>query len=201
LASGESPRLEQLDPGWVVAGNAGVTRRMRIVLRLVDPHGGSTSDDLPMQVASLDENFLILKVIGLDVGECETETFWRAFLRSLIERGLAGVELVISDAHAGLKRAIAQVLGCPWQRSSVHFLREALGHARREQQPMLAALLRPLFNADSGEAARELLGGALERLRTPLPKVAALIEEAKTERRHASSPRSERPTALPTRYG
>jgi hypothetical protein len=55
------------------------------------------------------------------------------------------VQLVVSDAHAGLKKAIAQVLGCPWQRCSVHFLREALGHARREQQPILAALLRPLF--------------------------------------------------------
>jgi transposase-like protein len=82
------------------------------------------------------------EVIALDVGEAETEAFWRSFLRSLVERGLSGVQLVVSDAHAGLKKAIAQVLGCPWQRCSVHFLREALDHARREQQPMLAALLR-----------------------------------------------------------
>ena len=121
------------------------------------------------------------EVIALDVGEAETEAFWRAFLRSLVERGLSGVQLVVSDAHAGLKKAIAQVLGCPWQRCSVHFLREALGHARREQQPMLAALLRPLFNADSGEAARELVGDALERLGKPLPKVAALLEEAEED--------------------
>jgi transposase-like protein len=92
------------------------------------------------------------EVIALDVGEAETEAFWRSFLRSLVERGLSGVQLVVSDAHAGLKKAIGQVLGCPWQRCSVHFLREALGHARREQQPMLAALLRPLFNAE-GDAA------------------------------------------------
>ena len=121
------------------------------------------------------------EVIALDVGEAETEAFWRAFLRSLVERGLNGVQLVVSDAHAGLKRAIAQVLGCPWQRCSVHFLREALGHARREQQPMLAALLRPLFNADSGEQARELVSNALERLRKPLPKIAALLEEAEDD--------------------
>src|SRR5438874_7034205 len=88
------------------------------------------------------------EVIALDVGEAETEAFWRSFLRSLVERGLSGVQLVISDAHAGLKKAIGQVLGCPWQRCSVHFLREALGYARREQQPMLAALLRPIFAAD-----------------------------------------------------
>ncbi len=121
------------------------------------------------------------EVIALDVGECETEAFWRSFLRSLVERGLSGVELVVSDAHAGLKKAIAQVLGCPWQRCSVHFLREALGHARKEQQGMLAALLRPLFNADSPEHARELIGDALERLRTPLPKVAFLLEDAEED--------------------
>jgi putative transposase len=121
------------------------------------------------------------EVIGLDVGECETEAFWRSFLRGLVERGLGGVQLVVSDAHAGLKKAIAQVLGCPWQRCTVHFLREALGHARREQQPMLAALLRPLFNADGGEQARELVGEALEPLRKPLPKVATLLEEAEED--------------------
>jgi len=121
------------------------------------------------------------EVIGLDVGEAETEAFWRSFLRSLVERGLGGVQLVVSDAHAGLKKAIAQVLGCPWQRCSVHFLREALGHARREQQPMLAALLRPIFTANDGDAARELVGDALERLRKPLPKIAELLEEAEED--------------------
>jgi putative transposase len=121
------------------------------------------------------------EVIGLDIGEAETEAFWRAFLRSLVKRGLTGVQLVVSDAHAGLKSAIAQVLGCPWQRCSVHFLREALGHARKEQQGMLAALLRPIFNADSQEEARELVSDALERLGKPLPKVAALLEEAEED--------------------
>jgi putative transposase len=121
------------------------------------------------------------EVIALDVGECETEAFWRSFLRSLVERGLSGVQLVVSDAHAGLKKAIAQVLGCPWQRCSVHFLREALGYVRKEQQGMVAALLRAIFNADSGEAARDLVGDALARLRKPLPKVTALLEEAEED--------------------
>jgi putative transposase len=62
------------------------------------------------------------EVIGLDVGEAETEAFWREFLRSLRARGLDGVRLCISDAHQGLKHAIAQVLGCGWQRCTVHFL-------------------------------------------------------------------------------
>jgi transposase-like protein len=121
------------------------------------------------------------EVIGVDVGEAETEAFWRSFLRGLVERGLSGVQLVVSDAHAGLKRAIGQVLGCPWQRCSVHFLREALGHARREQQPMLAALVRPIFNAEDGEQARAQVTAALERLEQPLPKIHELLTEAEDD--------------------
>src|ERR687898_503272 len=121
------------------------------------------------------------EVIGLDVGEAETEAFWRSFLRSLVKRGLAGVQLVVSDAHEGLKRAIAQVLGCPWQRCTVHFLREALGHVRKEQQGMVAALIRPIFNADDGVQARELVGEAIARLERPLPKVAAMLERSEED--------------------
>jgi putative transposase len=121
------------------------------------------------------------EVIGLDVGECETEAFWRSFLRSLAKRGLTGVQLVVSDADAGLKAAIGQVLGCPWQRCTVHFLRETLGHVRKDQQGMVAALLRPIFNGDDRDAARELVRDALERLKKPLPKVAALLEDAEED--------------------
>ncbi len=72
------------------------------------------------------------EIIGLDVGEAETEAFWTDFLRGLVARGLVGVQLVISDAHAGLKAAIARILGgAPWQRCTVHFLRDCLGQARR----------------------------------------------------------------------
>jgi transposase-like protein len=89
--------------------------------------------------------------------------------------------LVVSDAHSGLKTAIAQTLDCPWQRCTVHFLRETLGHVRKDQQGMVAALLRPIFNADDRDGARELVDGALDRLRKPLPKVAALLEEAEED--------------------
>jgi transposase-like protein len=60
------------------------------------------------------------EVIGLDCGECETEAFWREFLGDLVKRGLTGCQPVVSDAHEGLKTAIAQVLGAPWQRCTVH---------------------------------------------------------------------------------
>jgi len=118
------------------------------------------------------------EILGFDVGEAETEAFWTEFLRSLLARGLAGVQLVVSDAHEGLKAAIARLLGCPWQRCGVHFLRDCLGHARKDQHGLLAALIRPIFQADSGEQARERLGEAIAALEQRLPKVAALLAEA-----------------------
>jgi putative transposase len=123
----------------------------------------------------------IREVIGLDVGYAETEAFWRAFLRSLLERGLAGVELCVSDAHEGLKAAIGQVLGCSWQRCTVHFLRDCLGHCPKERQGMLAAAIRPIFNAENGEQARALLRETVARLEGPLPRVAALLEDSEEE--------------------
>jgi transposase-like protein len=122
------------------------------------------------------------EIIGLDVGEAETEAFWREFLRSLVKRGLGGVQLAISDAHPGLKAALAQVLGCPWQRCTVHFLRDALGHARKDQYGLLAALIRPIFRAEnSEEAARRRLGDAVSQLERPLPKVAVMLEDAEED--------------------
>jgi putative transposase len=61
------------------------------------------------------------EVIGLDIGEVESGSFWVEFLRSLKKRGLSGVRLAISDQHEGLKTAIARVLACPWQRCTVHY--------------------------------------------------------------------------------
>jgi putative transposase len=121
------------------------------------------------------------EVIGMDVGECETEAFWSSFLRELVRRGLTGVQLAISDAHEGLRSAIAKVLGCPWQRCTVHFLRDCLGHARREQQPMLAALIRPIFSAEDRAQARERLSEAVTATEGRLPKVAALLEQAEED--------------------
>jgi putative transposase len=121
------------------------------------------------------------EILGIDVGAAETEAFWTEFLRSLVGRGLAGVQLVVSDAHEGLKQAIARVLACPWQRCPVHFLRDCLGHARRDQHDRLGALIRPIFQADSGEQARDRLSEAVAHLDGKLPKVAALLEQAEDD--------------------
>src|SRR5436189_816797 len=121
------------------------------------------------------------EILSIDVGEAETEAFWTEFLRGLVKRGLIGVQLAISDAHAGLKASIAKVLGCAWQRCTVHFLRDCLGHARKDQHGLLAALIRPIFNADSIAQARDRLSEAVAHLDGRLPKVAGMLEDAEAD--------------------
>jgi putative transposase len=121
------------------------------------------------------------EVIGIDVGEAETEAFWREFLRSLRARGLQGVRLCISDAHEGLKQAIGQVLGCRWQRCTVHFLRDMLGHVAKPQQPMIAAAIRGIFQAASLAEARARLVEVVGRLAAAAPKVARLLEASEPD--------------------
>ncbi len=121
------------------------------------------------------------EVIGLDIGEVESGPFWVELLRSLRERGLAGVRLCVSDHHEGLKAAIARILACPWQRCTVHFVRDMLRHCRPAQRGMVSAALREVFNAESYEVARERAGEVIERLRGPAPKVAELLEEAEED--------------------
>jgi transposase-like protein len=104
------------------------------------------------------------EILSIDVGEAETETFWTDFLRGLVRRGLVGVQLAISDVYPGLKAAIAKVLGCSWQRCTLHFLRGCLGHARKDQHGLLAAVIRPIFAADSLAQARDRLSEAVAHL-------------------------------------
>src|SRR3954465_6071951 len=121
------------------------------------------------------------EVIGLDIGETESEAFWVEFLRSLRERGLQGVRLCVSDSHEGLKSAIARVLACPWQRCTVHFVRDMHRHCRASQRGMVSAALREIFNAPGHEAARERCGEVIERLCGPAPKIARLLEAAEED--------------------
>ncbi|CAN5596689.1 IS256 family transposase [soil metagenome] len=121
------------------------------------------------------------EVIGIDLGEVETEAFWVEFLRSLRARGLGGVRLCASDHHEGLKSAIARILACPWQRCTVHFVRNMQGHGRRSDRGLVAAALREIFDADGLEQARARMGEVLDRFRGPLPKVAELLEGAEED--------------------
>ncbi len=122
----------------------------------------------------------VREVIGL-IGEVESGAFWVGFVRSLKKRGLDGVCLAISDQHEGLKGAIARVLGCRWQRCTVHFTRDMVMHCRRDQRGLVAAALREIFNAERYEQAKQRVTHVLERLQPVAPKVCELLEEAEED--------------------
>lgn len=121
------------------------------------------------------------EVIGIEIAEAETEAGWAAFLRELRARGLQGVRLCVSDDHLGLKAAVAKVLGCPWQRCTVHFIRNMHGHCKAGQRNMVSAALREVFNAEDLGDARERVAAVAERLAPTVPKVAALLEGAEED--------------------
>jgi len=121
------------------------------------------------------------EVLGLDIGPSEAETFWTAFLRKLARRGLRGVKLVVSDAHEGLKAAVAKVLSATWQRCRVHFMRNALAHAGRSGRRVVSAFIATAFAQDDAGAARTQWRNIADQLRPKVPKLAVLMDEAETD--------------------
>ena len=121
------------------------------------------------------------EVLGIAVSQTESEEGWAGFLRDLKARGLNGVRVCVSDDHAGLKAAVKRVLGCPWQRCTVHFIRSMHAHCKVSQRNMVGAALREIFSAEGLADAKERVTFVLERLRPQTPKVAELLEEAEED--------------------
>jgi putative transposase len=121
------------------------------------------------------------EVLGMDVGPSEAETFWTEFLRKLARRGLRGVKLVISDAHEGLKAAIARVLHATWQRCRVHLMRNLLAHAGRQGRGVASAFIATAFAQQDAEAAKAQWRKVAEQLRPKLPKLAAFMDDAEAD--------------------
>ena len=121
------------------------------------------------------------EVLGLDICPSEAETFWSEFLRKLARRGLRGVKLVISDAHEGLKGAVAKVLGASWQRCRVHFMRNALAHANKNGRRVVSAFIATAFAQGSPDAAGKQWRHVADQLRAKLPKLAVLLDEAEVD--------------------
>ena len=122
------------------------------------------------------------EVLGLAVGDSEDGAFWTAFARSLRARGLSGVRLVISDAHQGLKAAIATVfLGSAWQRCRVHFLRNVLARIPKGRAEMVLALIRTIWAQPDPVAVREQLDAVADKLAPGFPAVAAMLREARED--------------------
>jgi putative transposase len=122
------------------------------------------------------------EVLGCAVGDSETEAFWTEFLRGLRDRGLGGVQLVISDSHRGLTKAIAATMaGAAWQRCRVHFMRNVLAKVNKAHGEMVAATIRTIFAQPTGKAVRAHLDTVVDTLRPQFPAAADLLAEAKTD--------------------
>jgi putative transposase len=123
----------------------------------------------------------VREVLGVSVGTSEAEPFWTEFFRSLTRRGLRGVKLVISDAHLGLKAAIAKVFTATWQRCRVHFMRNALAYAGKGQQQMVRALIVTAFAQETVELASKQWDAVTDQLREKVPKLADYLDEARDD--------------------
>jgi putative transposase len=122
------------------------------------------------------------EVLGLDVGDSEDGAFWTAFLRSLKARGLGGVQLVVSDAHTGLKQAISAVMaGAAWQRCRVHFLRNVLARVPKGSAEMVAAAIRTIFAQPTGTEVVEQVDKVATMLASKFPGVATMLADAKED--------------------
>lgn len=122
------------------------------------------------------------EVLGVMVGDSETELFWTAFLRSLRERGLTGVRLVIGDHHIGLVKAIRKVMiGSGYQRCRVHFLRNVFAVIPKDAAEMVAATIRTIFAQPAADAVRTQPHTVADMLGAQLPKARTMLLESEEE--------------------
>ena len=112
------------------------------------------------------------EVLGVASGPSEAEPFWKGFLRSLADRGLRGVKLVIADDHKGLRSAAGKVFNATQQRCRVHWMRNALAHVGAKQRPAVVAMLKTIFAQESAEAAHEQWRHVADALRERFEKLA-----------------------------
>ena len=118
------------------------------------------------------------EIVGLHIGPSEAEPFWSFFLKGLLRRGLSGVKLVISDAHEGLKAAIAKTFGATWQRCRVHWMRNALARVPKAQHAMASAALRQAFLQPDAASASQTWRHVADQLRGKWPKLASFMDES-----------------------
>ncbi|SEB31954.1 Transposase (or an inactivated derivative) [Rhodococcus koreensis] len=120
------------------------------------------------------------EVLGTAVGDSESFDFWREFLVGLKARGLSGVHLVISDAHSGLKAAVAQQFtGASWQRCRVHFMRNVGSAVTSKQVPPVMAAIKTIFAHTDPEAVAAQWDQVADTLAKSFPKVASMMRDAK----------------------
>ena len=119
------------------------------------------------------------EIVGMDVGTSEDGAFWLSFLRSLVARGLSGVELVTSDAHQGLRDAIATVFtGASWQRCRTHFMTNLLTRVPKSAQPWVATMVRTIYQQPSAEEVHAQLERVSDQLSDRFPDASSMLAEA-----------------------
>lgn len=118
------------------------------------------------------------EVLGIMVGPCETEAFWVEFMRHLLDRGLRGVQLVVSDHHAGLRRGIQRCLNTQWQRCRVHFMRNLLSHTPKCQKGFVKTMVATAFQQTNQADAVRQWHAVEQQIREILPDVANLMQAA-----------------------
>src|ERR671928_659206 len=122
------------------------------------------------------------EILGLDVASAEDGAGGLAFLRGLVARGLSGVQLVISDAHAGLVAAIGAALpGATWQRCRSHYLRNLLTKVPKSAQPQVATQVRTIFDQADTEAVHAQYDRVVEALEGKYPEAAEHLQAARDE--------------------
>lgn len=122
------------------------------------------------------------EVLGVDIGDSEDETFWTRFLRSLRDRGLGGVRLVISDAHAGLKASIRKCFaGSSWQRCRVHYARNLLATVPKSHAEFVAAAFRSIFALGTKTEVEARFDEVTDMLTERFPKAAESMRAAKAD--------------------
>lgn len=121
------------------------------------------------------------EVLGVGTGPSEAETFWTDFLRSLADRGLRGVKLVIADDHKGLRAAARRVFDATHQRCRVHWLRNALAHAPAKQRTAVAAMLKTIFAQETKAEAVAQWDVVADALREKQPKLGALMDASRDD--------------------
>jgi len=121
------------------------------------------------------------EVLGIATGPSEAETFWTDFLRSLADRGLRGVKLVIADDHKGLRAAARRVFNATHQRGRVHWMRNALAHAPAKQRTAVAAMLKTIFAQENKADAEAQWDAVADALREKQDKLGAFMDASRDD--------------------
>lgn len=121
------------------------------------------------------------EVLGIATGPSEAETFWTDFLRSLADRGLRGIKLVIADDHKGLRAAARRVFNAGLQRCRVHWMRNALAHAPAKQRAAVTAMLKTIFAQETKAEAVAQWNVVADALRDKQPKLGAMMDASRED--------------------